>query len=282
MTNKKLQDMTIKDDFMFGAVMCDPENCKGLLERVLDIQIEQVVVDRQKNLVYNPEYKGVRLDIIAKDENQTHYNVEMQVVRRAGLVKRTRYYHSQIDMELLLSGMDYQQLPATYVIFICDFDPFERGRHRYSFEQYDRESAFALEDGIRTVFLNTKGQNREEISKDLGELLHFINDDRQESSDPYILQLKRSISEIKQSREMGERYMLLKDMLKDERAEGRAEGLAEGRAEIILGILGERGSVPDQIRQRIFSQTDTAVLVQWTKNAARVSSIEEFVDLMDE
>lgn len=28
---KTLQDLTIKDNFMFGAVMTDPENCKGVL-----------------------------------------------------------------------------------------------------------------------------------------------------------------------------------------------------------------------------------------------------------
>lgn len=32
---KTLQDLTIKDNFMFGAVMTDPENCKGLLELLL-------------------------------------------------------------------------------------------------------------------------------------------------------------------------------------------------------------------------------------------------------
>lgn len=30
--------------------------------------------------------------------------------------KRSRYYHSQIDMELLLSGSGYEKLPNTYVI----------------------------------------------------------------------------------------------------------------------------------------------------------------------
>ena len=37
---KRLKELTIKDNFMFGAVMMDEDNCKGLLERVLEIQIE--------------------------------------------------------------------------------------------------------------------------------------------------------------------------------------------------------------------------------------------------
>ena len=98
---KKLQDLTIKDSFMFGAVMIDEENCRGFLELALEFPIEKVTVSKEKSIVYHPGYKGVRLDVIAKDENHTRYNIEMQVAVRPALGKRTRYYHSQIDMEIL-------------------------------------------------------------------------------------------------------------------------------------------------------------------------------------
>ena len=86
----RLKELTIKDNFMFGAVMMDEENCKGLLERVLEIPIERVEVSREKSIVYHPEYKGVRLDVYAKDEHQSHYNVEMHVERKAALGRRSR------------------------------------------------------------------------------------------------------------------------------------------------------------------------------------------------
>ena len=79
---KRLKELTIKDNFMFGAVMMDEDNCKGLLERVLEIPIDRVDVSKEKSIVYHPEYKGVRLDVYAKDEKQTRYNVEMQVERK--------------------------------------------------------------------------------------------------------------------------------------------------------------------------------------------------------
>ena len=41
---KTLQDLTIKDNFLFGAVMCVEENCKGFLEMVLGFSISSVVV----------------------------------------------------------------------------------------------------------------------------------------------------------------------------------------------------------------------------------------------
>ena len=36
---KKLSELTLKDDFMFRAVMVDPKNCKPMLERILGINI---------------------------------------------------------------------------------------------------------------------------------------------------------------------------------------------------------------------------------------------------
>ncbi|MGI6053936.1 MAG: Rpn family recombination-promoting nuclease/putative transposase [Clostridium sp.] len=110
---RTLQDLTIKDNFLFGAVMHVEENCKGFLELVLGFPIAHVVVSKEKSMIYHPEYKGVRLDIYAEDENHTHYNVEMQMRRKKALGKRSRYYHSQIVMEALESGEEYE----TIVIF---------------------------------------------------------------------------------------------------------------------------------------------------------------------
>lgn len=39
---KTLQELTIMDGFLFGAVMMDPENCRLLLERILEIPISRV------------------------------------------------------------------------------------------------------------------------------------------------------------------------------------------------------------------------------------------------
>ena len=100
---KTLQDLTIKDNFMFGAVMSDENLCRDFLELVLGFKIHSVTVSKEKSIIYHPEYKGVRLDVVAEDENRTHYNIEMQVRFMKNLGKRTRYYHSQIDMDLLTS-----------------------------------------------------------------------------------------------------------------------------------------------------------------------------------
>lgn len=161
---KTLQELTIKDNFLFGAVMVNEENCKEFLEMVLEIEIDQVKVSKEKSIVYHPEYKGVRLDVYARDEEHTHYNIEMQAEKKPALGKRSRYYQSQMDMELLMSGEDYTELPNTYVIFLCDFDPFGAGKYRYTFQSVCQETEEAsLEDGRKILFLNTRGKNDAEV-----------------------------------------------------------------------------------------------------------------------
>ena len=113
---KQLKELTIKDNFMFGAVMTMPENCKDL-EMVLQTKLSEVVVSKEKSMIYHPEYKGMRLDVYANDEERTHYNVEMQVSKKPALGRRSRYYQSQIDMELLVSGEEYERLPG----YLCYF-----------------------------------------------------------------------------------------------------------------------------------------------------------------
>ena len=198
---KKLKELVLKDDFMFGTVMSMPENCKRLLEMTMRISIGRIEVIREKSITYHPEYRGVRLDVYARDERNTRYNIEMQMMRRPAMNKRARYYHSQIDVELLLSGLGYAALPDVYVIFICDFDPFGKGRYLYTFSRSCREvPSLELKDGGCCLFLNAYGKNDGEVPEELRKFLQFIKADLEESEkdfeDSYVKQLQDSILKI--------------------------------------------------------------------------------------
>lgn len=278
---KRLQDLTIKNNFMFGAVMCDENNCKGFLERVLQFPIARVEISKEKSIVYHPEYKGVRLDVYAKDEQGTHYDIEMQAIQKTAIEKRCRYYHSQMDMESLLSGEEYENLPNSYVIFICDFDPFGEKKYCYTFENVCLENKeLVLKDGCKSIFLSTRGENNGEVSQALVNFLHFVKADLAESEedfqDEFVTELQKYIKHIKESREMGERFMLFEELLKDERAEGRAEG----RADSILTLLEEKGEIPADLREKIMDEKSMEVLGKWIKLAAKAESIDQFLEAM--
>ena len=283
---KKLNELTIRDNFLFAAVMQQGDNCKRFLEMLLGIKVERVHILYEKSIIYNPEYKGIRMDVYASDERNTCYNIEMQVVRDA-LPKRSRYYHSQIDMELLDSGEDYENLPDSYVIFICDFDPFGEEKYCYSFESLCLENkSLYLADGSRSIFLSTKGKNPEEISKELMYFLTIIGEHEPGKSkdyqDAYVEQLQKSIRKVKQSREMGSKYMSLQLMLRDEYRKGKAEGMAEGMAESIILLLESKGLMTEKLRQRIGEETDLTVLADMLKAAAKAEAPEQFEENMSQ
>ena len=308
---KTLQDLTIKDNFMFGAVMMDEEICRELLELVLGFRIAKVTVSKEKCFVYHPEYKGVRLDILAADEKNTHYNVEMQVFRKRKPGKRSRYYHSQIDMELLRSGQDYEELPDSYVIFICDFDPFYRKKYRYTFDMTCREDGdVALEDGSHTVFLITCGENEDEVPAELVKFLKYVKAGLKESSedfqDSFVKRVQIAVRNVKASREMEEQYMLLEELIKEEReqalAEGRELGLSEGRElglsegrelgltegisqgqiSSILELLSYLGEVPEEIKETVSEENDPEVLKLYLRQAAAAKSMDDFGKFLED
>ena len=282
---KQLKNLTIKDNFMFAAVMLDEDNCKEFLERALQIPIDHVEVSTEKNIVYHPEYKGVRLDVYAKDEKNTRYNVEMQVSTQNSLGLRSRYYQSQMDMEMLLSGSEYAELPNSYVIFICDFDPFNEQKYKYTFQMECKETANAeLHDKRNIIFLSTKGRNDEEVSEELIRFLKFVKADLKESQndfqDTYVRKLQKFIKHIKQNREMEEKYMLFEELLKDEREVGRKEGVFKGMTDILFMFLSKFGVLPDELQKKISKETDEEVLKNWIQTASQITSLEEFISKM--
>lgn len=266
---------------MFCAVMSAEENCIGFLEMVLGFPIAKIDVSYERNMVYHPEYKGIRLDVYAKDEANKHYNVEMQVRREISIEKRARYYHSQMDMELLSAGISYEELPDTFVIFICDYDPFGKGLYYYTCRTKCEEDALLeYEDGCRTIYLSTKGKDEEKVPKSLVRFLKFVAADIEQSDqdfeDDYVEQLQKSIHTVKESREMGERYMIFEEMMEEERKVGRIEGELQAKRDSIYELLEDVGVISDRLQREINALSDVGKLKELLKLAAKSASIEVF------
>lgn len=279
---KTFRELTIKDNFMFAAVMSDKENCSRLLGMVLGFCVKVVSVEYEYSITHNPDYRGVRLDVLAVDDSGSQYNVEIQAVPKE-IVKRSRYYHSQIDMKMLGRGEAYKILPDAYVIFICDYDPVGRKKYKYTFDYICREvSEYVLEDGSHTIFLSTKGENDDEVPEELVRFLKYVaadfNYSMEDFGDDYVRRLQKSITDIKRNREMEGRYMLLEEMLKDEREAGRKEISSE----YIIDLLSDLGNISDELRARIESENNELSLKAMHRLAARAESIEMFLKGLNE
>lgn len=81
---KEFDKLTIKDNFIFGAVMRNEKQCKTLLECILGIKIRKIeYTDVEKVIEKTYSSKGVRLDVYVEDDMNTVYNIEMQATTTA-------------------------------------------------------------------------------------------------------------------------------------------------------------------------------------------------------
>lgn len=71
--------------------------------------------------------------------------------------------------------------------------------------KYCEETGKTFVDGVCTVFLNTKGENRDEVPKELAALLDFVKADlsgiEADYEDPFVEQLQNSVRRIKKAEE---------------------------------------------------------------------------------
>ena len=238
----KLQDLNLSDSFLFGEVMWDEQTSKDVLEIILQKEIQKVViVNKEQHMDSSPEHKGIRLDIYIKDDENTIYNVEMQVENRYNIPKRSRHYQGVIDTKLLPAGeIDYNRLNHTYIIFICLFDLFGREKYCYTFEERCLEDlTLKLDNGTKKIFLNTKGKNKEEVPAELTEFLGLVehtNMNRNELKSEKVKRLHQRVKTVKDNHEVEARYMTMLIHEKEIAMEAREEGRAEGHAENIAII----------------------------------------------
>ena len=114
--------------------------------------------------------------------------------------------------------------------------------------------------------------------------LKFVAADIEQSEsdfeDEFVGQLQKSIHNVKESREMGERYMIFEEMMRDERKAGREEGRAEGvllaKRTSIFELLEDVGRISEELEVRIHELSDEEQLKVLHKLAARAESIEDF------
>ena len=255
----KWEELDISNDFMFGKVMQDPELCRELLQRILpDLEIDHVEYpEMQKGIQVDIDAKSVRLDLYVKDGKGTVYDIEMQVTDTKELPKRTRYYQSMIDLQMIDKGQTYKKLKPSYIIFICTFDMFGKGKHIYTFENFCKEDKdISLGDETSKIFLNAKGiQN--DVSRELKDFLDYVAG--KESEDSFVKKLKAAVSEAKKNRKWRSEYMtlLMRDQENIEKGmaqgmeKGLEKGMEQGKVYGAISVYREMGLSNDEISKKI-------------------------------
>lgn len=205
--DKKWESLQIKNDYIFSKVMRDKEICIALLEKLLKLKIEDIVYLEEEKTI-NIEYaaKSVRLDVYVEGGNRA-FNLEMQATSQSERPYRSRYYQGLIDLNSIEKGEDYDELKESYVIFICTFDPFEKGLAQYTFENLcEEDTTIRLKDGTKKIFFNSKNYAKAE-SEDVREFLRYVNGEK--SDNPFVRIIDNKVAKVKSSKEWRREYMTL-------------------------------------------------------------------------
>ena len=244
MSETKFEDLKISNDFMFKEVMKSNKGlCKRLVGSIMQQDIEDIVyIDTEKTLQPYYDSRGIRLDVILADENHTRYNLEMQarnVISKAGvalLPKRTRYYQSVIDMDMLKQGENFDQLNPLVLIFICTFDFYKEGRYVYTFKSRCLENLeLELANDVTVKLVNAKGKQGQ-VNDLLKNFLEYVMTNK--PVDDFTKDVERQVWAVKNDKKAREEYMVLQAKIREHEiiafeageAQGHAAGLAEGEA----------------------------------------------------
>ena len=174
-----MQELNLTSRFLFDEVLEDPQIHQDVLGIIFQRDIPLLEKNEtEKELRVSPLLRSIRMDVFSMDEEKAVYNTEMQQKRRADLAKRSRYYQSLVDAGLLEPGVpDYNRLNTSYIIMIMPFDLFGYKKYVYTFRaRCEEEPECLLEDGATRIFLNTRGENDEEVPRELAEFLHYLEE----------------------------------------------------------------------------------------------------------
>ena len=290
--SKTLQELNLTDDFLFDVATEELENCKAIIELTTGLRLKSLKWKSGQKVIHNlPGKRGVRLDFIAESEDGRIFDVEMQNRNEGNIPKRTRFYQALIDAPIIKSGeRGFDKMNPLYIIIICNYDPYGKKKYCYTFDNQCKEvPGLRLGDEVTKLLLSTKGENEEEVPKELVDFLHYVTESNEnglpDECDERLKRLHESIREIKASADMEVEYMKMEErerIIRDEGVEfGKQIGIINGKIESVLELLEDKGEVPEKVKTEIFAETDLEVLKKWLRLAAKSETIEEFCKEID-
>ena len=263
--NKKYNPM---NDVLFKFIFGKDERKQvtiDFLNAVLDRHEAKAIKDIQfQNSEIVPLYdddKLTRLDIFCITEDKTQIDVEVQIVDKKNMERRTLYYWSQMYLMNLAKGGKYQNLKPSITINILRYTIFPGEPAHSMYSIYNQETGRRLNEDMELHFLEVPKFKKKPISEMTSVerwLAYFSNKlepkemeelAMNEAAIQTALDAAAIFMQDKNERlNYLNREMAILDYESDKeswidagkaegRAEGRAEGIAEGRIDSLLSSV---------------------------------------------
>ncbi|MGL6168293.1 MAG: Rpn family recombination-promoting nuclease/putative transposase [Fusobacteriaceae bacterium] len=256
-----------KMDFIFKKIFGNEQEKSVLLsflnlalkpvQAIVDVELRNVEITKE-----SLENKNSRLDIKAVTDTGTIINVEIQLINKFNMGKRTMYYWSKLYSEQLKEGEDYKMLNKIVCINILNFNYFKETENYHSiFKVKETISNMVLDDDFEVHFLELtklKVFDKNDPLSGWGMFLKQPASDMVEEAEETVVEIKKAKEElykISSNEDERELYRIREKAYLDElsaiaeaQARGREKGLEEGRKEQSLQIaMSLIGLLPDRI-----------------------------------
>ena len=248
---KTLEELDMMDAFLFGKATASVENAitisKVIIKRATGFDVQNIIVETEKQIPgITLNKRGVRFDVYLTEEDRKAgkdifrlFDIEPNKYYEPDLPRRSRFYQSLIDSQLLPANTPFRNLPDIFMIWILPYDPFGDDRMIYTVKNMVAENnQIVYNDGSTKIFLYTKGTKGG--SKELKDLLtYFENTTLSNAVDSDLQEIQKIVDSVKADFKERERYMTYEEILYYEKRDSHEAGIQIGREEGIMeGIKG--------------------------------------------
>ena len=297
------------NDLLFKFVFGREERKNITLQLINDIlgrDGDDAFVDLQfRNTEFSPEKQSDklgRLDIFGILNDGSRIDIEMQVINRRNMEKRTLFYwsHMYLHFDTLRSGDDYGALKPAISINILRYNFLPQDNPHAAYVLYNPKTQHRLTEDLEIHFLeipkykNKPVQSMDRIEKWLAYFANKLDEkekeelamkdtaikDAMQASDRYIMDDAAYREYIARESAIWDYNSDLKANLAEGRAQGLAEGLAEGRAE---GRAQGRAEGRAQEQERtaldmLRDNMDISLIMKYTKlSAERIAELAKTI-----
>ena len=140
-----------------------------------------------------------------------------------------------VDTDNLLKGQHYSELPQSYVIFICNYDPFNSDLPIYTFKNYCEENKnLLLQDKSIKKFYNALAYEKEN-DIEIRAFLQYTC--KEETADEFTNRIASLIHTIKQQEVSRKEYQTMNIHDQDTFRRGKKEGAEQKAIETAKKLL---------------------------------------------
>ena len=135
-----------------------------------------------------------------------------------------------ITTNMIEKGVSFNELPDICIIYVCNFDIFNKNRVKYEIKRVVDGFDIELDNGLREIYICANIRDGSSLS----ELMRvFTEDDSYSRNFPIVSDIKYRLKYSEEGEDMSE---VLKQLYEEGREEGREEGMEQGVNETLLKV----------------------------------------------